>query len=63
MWIGLIESGLRRARGMGRDALLDRFGVKEQLSGSTVFAALTDREGNLWFGTGGGLDLRVTSLR
>ena len=63
LWIGLLEGGLRRARDMGRDALLDRFGVKEQLSGIPVYAALKDREGNLWFGTGGGLDLRVTSLR
>jgi signal transduction histidine kinase/ligand-binding sensor domain-containing protein len=56
IWIGLLDGGLRRARDMGRDAPLDRFGVKDELSGSMVNAALTDREGNLWFGTGGGLD-------
>jgi signal transduction histidine kinase/streptogramin lyase len=56
LWIGVLDGGLRRARDMGRDALLDQFGVKEQLSGSKVYAALKDREGNFWFGTGGGLD-------
>jgi len=56
LWIGLLEGGLRRVRDMGRDAPLDRFGVKDQLSGSMVNAVFKDREGNLWFGTGGGLD-------
>ena len=56
LWIGLLDSGLRRVRDMGRDARLDRFGVKDQFSGSIVYAALKDREGNLWFGTSGGLD-------
>jgi len=56
VWIGILDGGLRRARDMGRGAPLDRFGVKDELSGSMVYAALKDREGNLWFGTGGGLD-------
>ena len=56
LWVGLLDGGLRRARDLGRAAPLDRFGVKDDLSGSIVYAALKDREGNLWFGTGGGLD-------
>jgi len=56
IWIGLLDGGLRRSRDMGREVPLDRFGVKDDLSGSIVYAALKDREGNLWFGTAGGLD-------
>src|SRR5438132_9687097 len=56
LWIGLLDGGLRRARDMSRDARLDRFGVKDEFSGSIVYASLKDREGNLWFGTSGGLD-------
>src|SRR5207237_5627189 len=56
LWIGLLDGGLRRTRGLVRDAPLDRFGVKDEFSGSIVYAALKDREGNLWFGTAGGLD-------
>ena len=55
LWIGLLDGGLRRTRGLVRDAPLDRFGVKDEFSGSIVYAALKDREGNLWFGTAGSL--------
>src|SRR5882672_3399738 len=56
LWVGLIAGGLRRAREIGRDARPDRFRVEDHLSGSLVYAAMKDREGNLWFGTAGGLD-------
>src|SRR5467141_459328 len=56
LWVGLIAGGVRLVRDIGRDAPLDRFTIEDQLSGSLVYAALKDREGNLWFGTGGGLD-------
>jgi signal transduction histidine kinase/ligand-binding sensor domain-containing protein len=56
LWAGLLQQGLRRARDIGRDAPVDRFLVKDQLSGSSVNAALRDREGNFWFGTSGGVD-------
>jgi len=56
LWVGLIAGGLRRVRDIGRDAALDRFRVEDHLSGSLVYAAMKDREGNLWFGTAGGLD-------
>src|SRR6267143_3256164 len=56
LWVGLIAGGLRRVRDIGRDAPLDRFRVEDHLSGSLVYAAMKDREGNLWFGTAGGLD-------
>ena len=56
LWIGLLQGGLRRAREIGRDAPLHGNRVNEELSGSLVYSSLKDREGNLWFGTGGGLD-------
>lgn len=34
----------------------DTFTVTDGLSGSSIYAALEDREGNVWFGTSGGLD-------
>jgi ligand-binding sensor domain-containing protein len=60
LWIGLIEDGLRRAADINRDKTsvrpLDRFGAIEGLSGGLVYSTFRDREGNLWFGTAGGLD-------
>ena len=56
VWAGLNAAGLRRAREIDAGGALDELGVKDHLSGSSVYAALKDREGNLWFGTSGGLD-------
>ena len=54
-WIGLQDGGLRRARKGAGDAPPERYPAG-QLSGALVYAAFKDREGNLWFGTNGGLD-------
>jgi signal transduction histidine kinase/ligand-binding sensor domain-containing protein len=56
LWVGLLEDGVRRTAQIGRNSAFDRFSPKDRVSGSTVYAALKDREGNLWFGTNGGLD-------
>ena len=68
LWIGLIEGGIRRSADRQRldGAALDRFQTSDGLSGGLVYAAFKDREGNVWFGTAGGLDRfrenRVTSF-
>ncbi len=56
VWVGLFEGGLRRLPRIGPNVRVERFSTRDQLSGSRVHAALRDREGNLWFGTSGGLD-------
>jgi signal transduction histidine kinase/ligand-binding sensor domain-containing protein len=56
VWVGLLEDGLRRTTRIGRRVPLERFSARDLLSGNSVHAALRDREGNLWFGTSGGLD-------
>lgn len=61
LWINTFGSGLRRIPvpeqhdGPG-PRLIERFRKQDGLSGDRVMSALEDREGNLWFGTTGGLD-------
>lgn len=55
LWIGLIEGGLRRPE-LSNDGKFDAFRASDGLSGGLVYCGLKDREGNLWFGTAGGLD-------
>jgi len=58
LWVGLIQGGLRRvadSRQLERNAL-DEFSTRDGLSSGGVYSALEDREGNIWFGTTGGLD-------
>jgi signal transduction histidine kinase/streptogramin lyase len=58
VWIGLDRNGLRRLNDFRNPEipLTDRFMHREGLSGDTVYSGLQDREGNIWFGTDGGLD-------
>ncbi|HEV3060875.1 MAG TPA: two-component regulator propeller domain-containing protein [Vicinamibacterales bacterium] len=60
LWVGLLEGGVRRGTAVqdsgGKAADLDRFRPSDGLSGSVVYSAFRDREDNIWFGTGGGLD-------
>jgi len=58
LWIGLIERGLRRTSNLGQleNSALDHFQVSDGLSGGLVYSTFKDREGNIWFGTAGGLD-------
>ncbi len=58
VWIGLDRNGLRRLNDFRNTEipLTDRFMHREGLSGDTVYSGLQDREGNIWFGTEGGLD-------
>jgi signal transduction histidine kinase/ligand-binding sensor domain-containing protein len=58
LWIGLAEDGLRRVADFRQPANLplDRFEPNEGLSAGLVFITFKDREGNVWFGTAGGLD-------
>jgi ligand-binding sensor domain-containing protein len=58
LWIGLLKGGLRRLRDLRNQPRLapDQFDTIDGLSSSMVYTAFKDREGNLWFGTGGGLD-------
>jgi ligand-binding sensor domain-containing protein len=68
IWVGLIEKGVRRLADYreARKSALQRFLPREGLSGAMVYSAFKDREGNVWFGTAGGLDRfrenKVTSL-
>src|SRR5260370_13084985 len=36
--------------------MIDKFGPGEGLSGGVIYSSFEDREGNVWFGTEGGLD-------
>ena len=58
LWIGLIESGLRRKPDLAQpeSSGLDHFQASDGLSGGLVYSTFKDREGNIWFGTAGGLD-------
>ena len=58
LWIGLIEGGIRRLADFRQSpgSFLDRFEAADGLSGGLVYSTLLDREGNIWFGTAGGLD-------
>jgi len=58
LWIGADQRGLRRLVDVTQPqkAVLDQPRAREGLSSDRVYSALEDREGNLWFGTAGGLD-------
>jgi signal transduction histidine kinase/ligand-binding sensor domain-containing protein len=57
LWTGLIEGGLRRRADLRLDGeVLDRSQASDGLSGTHMYSTLKDREGNVWFGTDGGLD-------
>ncbi len=58
LWIGLIDRGIRQVSDFGSASApaSDRFQASDGLSGGLVQSAFKDREGNLWFGTVGGLD-------
>lgn len=58
LWIGLYRGGVRRAADFTRleRSSFDQFGGDGRLSGDGILSAFKDREGNLWFGTTGGLD-------
>jgi signal transduction histidine kinase/streptogramin lyase len=58
LWIGADQRGLRRVVDVTQPqkAVLDQPWAREGLSSDRVYSALEDREGNLWFGTAGGLD-------
>ncbi len=58
LWIGSDEKGLRRVVDVKQPegAVPDQLRAREGLSNDRVYSALEDREGNLWFGTGVGLD-------
>jgi signal transduction histidine kinase/ligand-binding sensor domain-containing protein len=62
LWIGLIDHGIRRIRDITQEkpTFVDSFqasdGMSRGLVYSTVYSTLEDREGNIWFGTGSGLD-------
>jgi ligand-binding sensor domain-containing protein len=58
LWVGLIERGLRRAVNFAdyESGALDHFQASDGLSGGLVYSTFKDREGNIWFGTVGGLD-------
>lgn len=58
LWIGVDQEGLRRVADVRQSEanVVDQFWSRGGLSSDRVYAALEDREGNLWFGTGVGLD-------
>jgi len=58
LWVGLIEGGLRRIPDLTRPGTepLDRFEAADGLSDDLAYTTFEDREGNIWFGTAGGLD-------
>jgi ligand-binding sensor domain-containing protein len=58
VWIGLGRGGLRRVSNFGNhhNPQVEHFHTSDGLSNNTVYSAFKDREGNLWFGTAGGLD-------
>ncbi len=57
IWIGLARGGLRRLNLANQDhPVLEQFQMSDGLSNNTVYSTFKDREGNIWFGTGAGLD-------
>ena len=59
LWIGTLGDGVRRLRSPVHEQGADRlesFTEGEGLSADYVTAVLEDREGNLWFGSGKGID-------
>ncbi len=62
LWVGTTDRGLFRIKG----SQVDHYDVRDGLSSDDVRAMFEDQEGNLWLGTGAGLDrfrdLRVASI-
>jgi ligand-binding sensor domain-containing protein len=58
VWVGLDGGGLRRFSDFRHpDApQIDKFVPAEGLSGAVIYSSFEDHEGNVWFGTEGGLD-------
>jgi len=58
VWIGVNGDGLRRSSDFRQPDVpqIDKFVPGEGLSGRIVYSSFEDREGNVWFGTEGGLD-------
>jgi signal transduction histidine kinase/ligand-binding sensor domain-containing protein len=58
VWIGTVTSVQRLTTDFARrrEAPQDRIRRVDGLSGGFVYSTFRDREGNLWFGTSGGLD-------
>lgn len=56
LWVGFLAGGIQRLTRVTTNYQAEKFEPVEQISGSMVRAALKDREGNIWFGTAGGLD-------
>ena len=64
LWLPTLQ-GIRRLKSLdslaptsarGSAASADMFGRSDGLTGEHIFSALQDMEGNVWFGTSGGLD-------
>ena len=55
LWIGLVEGGLRRVADLGNPTgfVVEQIKGGEGFSGALGYSAFKDREGDLWFGTGG----------
>src|SRR6266403_1168895 len=58
LWIGLIEGGIRHTPDLTEtdEPKVDLFQPSDGVSGGLVYSTFKDREGNIWFGTAGGLD-------
>ena len=58
VWIGLGRGGLRRVSHIANrhSPVIDQFQASDGLSSNLVYSTFKDREGNLWFGTAGGLE-------
>ena len=56
LWVGFLAGGIHRMAHVMPNYQAEKFDPVEQISGSMVRTALKDREGNIWFGTAGGLD-------
>src|SRR5207248_10259316 len=58
LWIGLSKGGLRRAADLenAQASALEPLQINDQLTNGMVYSTFKDLEGNLWFGSAGGLD-------